>query len=70
MQVKPHFDESKFGLMKSPPDDNLWIALVIAGRNAIIRNTAMVTGPFLSKIRELEALGFNAALVSKFNATR
>ncbi|KAJ8724989.1 hypothetical protein PYW07_015947 [Mythimna separata] len=61
--VKDAFPTKEFGLLRKPPNDNHWIALVIAGRNAIINNTDNATGFFTSKIKQLEALGYHAALV-------
>ncbi|CAG4964786.1 unnamed protein product [Parnassius apollo] len=64
MPVGDKFDNKYFGLTRSPPDDNIWIALVIGGRNAFIRNTKIPSGQFKSKIRELNTLGFCAELIS------
>lgn len=63
--MKDKFQSIDFGLLRRPPDSNTWIALVIAGRNAIIYDTDIATGFFTSKIRELQSLGYHAALVSK-----
>lgn len=57
------FPPSDFGILRKPPDSNQWIVLVIAGRNALIYNTDTATGFFNSKVKELEMLGYNAALV-------
>lgn len=62
--VKDAFPAKDFGLLRRPPDNNVWIAFVIAGRNAIIHDTDTATGFFISKVRELEALGYHAVLVS------
>lgn len=64
--VKEAFSKTKFGLLCTPPDNDIWIALVIAGRNTLIRNLNSPTGHFESKVRELQALGFNAVVVSNF----
>nr|XP_021184647.2 FAST kinase domain-containing protein 5, mitochondrial [Helicoverpa armigera] len=61
--VKDKFPARDFGLLRRPPDGNTWIVLVIAGRNAIINGTDNATGFFTSKVRELEAMGYHAALV-------
>ncbi|CAH2063323.1 unnamed protein product, partial [Iphiclides podalirius] len=57
------FDNKHFGLIKTPPDDKIWIALIIAGRNVLIRNTQIPTGPFECKLKELRVLGYHAELV-------
>lgn len=59
------FSEQTFGLLYKPPDHNKWIGLVIAGRNAMLQNGSGATGHFASKVRELNALGFYAGVVSK-----
>lgn len=59
------FKYIKFGtLCPAPNDDKIWIALVIAGRNTMLYNSNKPSGHFLSKIRELNALGYRAAPVS------
>lgn len=57
------FPPKDFGILRKPPDSKQWIVLVIAGRNALIYNTDTATGLFNSKVKELEALGYNAILV-------
>lgn len=63
-QVKDAFSKTKFGLLCTPPDDNIWIVLIIAGRNTMIRNSNTATGHFGSKVKELQALGYKAVVVS------
>lgn len=63
IRVSDKFTTKEFGLLRRPPDNNVWIALVIAGRNAIIYDTDNATGFFTSKVKQLEALGYHAALV-------
>ncbi|XP_063635957.1 uncharacterized protein LOC134806578 [Cydia splendana] len=58
------FSTASFGILRKPPDNNRWTVIVIAGRNGEIKNTGSPTGPFLSKLRDLHALGYYAALVS------
>ncbi|CAG9791947.1 unnamed protein product [Diatraea saccharalis] len=69
VKVREHFYNTKFGLLRRPPDSNSWVALVIAGKNGVINNTDIPTGPFKSKLREIEALGFygNLIISSKYN---
>ncbi|KAJ8726965.1 hypothetical protein PYW08_015362 [Mythimna loreyi] len=72
--VKAAFSTKDFGLLRRPPNNNVWVALVIAGRNALIHETDNATGFFTSKVKQLEALGYHAALVpwskySKFKST-
>lgn len=57
------FDNKHFGLLKTPPDNNTWIVLIIGGRNALIHNSKTPSGIFNSKIKELNALGYCAELV-------
>ncbi|XP_026765134.3 uncharacterized protein LOC113523378 [Galleria mellonella] len=57
------FKQTKFGLLQKLPNDNEWIILVITGRNGIIHNNNTPSGHFLNKIKELNALGYNAGLV-------
>ncbi|CAK1578318.1 unnamed protein product [Parnassius mnemosyne] len=64
MPVGDKFDNKYFGLTRYPPDDHIWIVLVIGGRNSFIRNTKTPSGQFKSKIRELNTLGFCAELIS------
>ncbi|KAF9801854.1 hypothetical protein SFRURICE_009707 [Spodoptera frugiperda] len=61
--IKDVFKSSDFGLIRKRPDDNTWVVLVIAGRNALIHGTDNATGFFTSKVRELEALGYHGVLV-------
>lgn len=64
VEVQDMFPSVDFGLLRRPPDnDHNFTVLVIAGRNALIHGTDRATGPFFSKIRDLEALGYNATLV-------
>ncbi|CAH0717210.1 unnamed protein product, partial [Brenthis ino] len=63
LPVKEAFSKSQFGLLCSPPDENIWTVLIIAGRNTMIHNSASATGHFTSKVRELKTLGYNAELV-------
>ncbi|XP_038213729.1 FAST kinase domain-containing protein 5, mitochondrial [Zerene cesonia] len=64
LPVKSIFNNIKFGQLCPIPNDNIWIALIIAGRNAMLYNSEKPSGHFLSKIRELNALGYHAAIVS------
>ncbi|CAG4940646.1 unnamed protein product [Colias eurytheme] len=64
LPVKNIFNNVKFGHLCPAPDDNIWIALIIAGRNAMLYDSDKPSGHFLSKIRELNALGYHAAIVS------
>ncbi|XP_013175465.1 PREDICTED: uncharacterized protein LOC106123599 isoform X2 [Papilio xuthus] len=57
------FDNKHFGLLKTPPNNNCWIVLIIGGRNALIHNTKTPSGLFKSKINELKGLGYCAELV-------
>ncbi|XP_045533973.1 FAST kinase domain-containing protein 5, mitochondrial [Papilio machaon] len=57
------FDNKHFGLLRTPPNNNTWIVLIIGGRNALIHNTKIPSGLFKSKINELNALGYCAELV-------
>lgn len=61
------FSSETFGVLRKPPDSSHWIVLVIAGRNGLIKNSGLPTGPFLSKVRDLQALGFHAALVKNID---
>lgn len=61
--VKDAFSKTSFGLLRKPPDNNNWIVLVIAGRNAIIYGSDKPTGHFQIKIKELMALEYHAVLV-------
>ncbi|VVC98656.1 unnamed protein product [Leptidea sinapis] len=57
--------KSKFGFnWFAPNDNNIWIALIIAGRNAMIYNSDIPCGQFYMKARELNALGFCSTIVS------
>ncbi|XP_068627942.1 FAST kinase domain-containing protein 5, mitochondrial-like [Battus philenor] len=62
--VQSVFNKRCFGLLWTPPDDYKWIVLIIGGRNALIHNTNLPSGPFSSKINELKALGFYPGLVT------
>ncbi|XP_050342094.1 uncharacterized protein LOC126768184 [Nymphalis io] len=64
LPVDKVFTETKFGFIVEPPDNNIWICLIIAGKNTIIQNTNSPTGHFYTKMKELNALGYRAALVS------
>ncbi|XP_041973394.1 uncharacterized protein LOC121729071 [Aricia agestis] len=64
LPVEDIFPKTKFGMIRYPPDDNIWIVLIIAGRNAMIHNSGGPTGHFLTKQRELNKLGYCAAVVS------
>ncbi|XP_034825273.1 FAST kinase domain-containing protein 5, mitochondrial [Maniola hyperantus] len=61
--VDKAFSEAKFGLLTKPIDNNYWIALVIANRNAFL-NSGVPIGHYSSKVRELNTLGFYAAIVN------
>ncbi|CAB3224935.1 unnamed protein product [Arctia plantaginis] len=63
VDIKHAFPPKDFGLLRRPPNDHIWTVLVIAGRNALIYETDTPTGPLFSKIVDLEAIGYNAALV-------
>ncbi|XP_075972857.1 FAST kinase domain-containing protein 5, mitochondrial [Anticarsia gemmatalis] len=63
VDIESAFPTKDFGLLRRPPNDNVWTVLVIAGKNAIIHNTDTATGFFISKIKELKAIGYNATLV-------
>lgn len=63
MPVDKALSETKFGLLTEPKDNNLWIALVIANRNSFL-NSGVPTGHYTSKLRELNVLGYYAAIVS------
>lgn len=54
----------KFGPITFPLDNNIWIPLVVVGRNGIIGNTGGCTGPFVAKVQELRAMGYHPALVN------
>lgn len=69
MEVKKYFNSVPFGTLHKVPDDNIWIALIVAGKNAIIQNSDTPTGPFQTKVTELKTLGFHAALVCFFSVT-
>ncbi|XP_045525828.1 FAST kinase domain-containing protein 5, mitochondrial [Pieris brassicae] len=57
-------DVFKFGkLHPAPNDSNIWIVLVIAGRNVLLHNSDEPCGHLLSKIRELNAMGYKSAPV-------
>lgn len=64
MDVKKHFSSLQFGLLHKVPDDNIWIVLIVAGKNAMIQDLDIPTGPFQTKVIELKTLGFHPALVS------
>ncbi|CAK1551761.1 unnamed protein product [Leptosia nina] len=62
--VQDVFSNIKFGtLCSAPNDNNIWIALIVVGRNGMLYKDNKPSGHFLSKIRELNALGFKAAPV-------
>ncbi|RVE43951.1 hypothetical protein evm_011383 [Chilo suppressalis] len=69
VKVKELFHNTPFGLMQKPPDHNSWVVLIMAGKNAIIHNSNVPTGPTTTKVKEVKALGFSANLVfsSKYN---
>ncbi|XP_047545545.1 uncharacterized protein LOC125077613 [Vanessa atalanta] len=64
LQVDKAFSEKKFGFIMEPPNNNKWVCLIIAGKNTIIHNTNSPTGHFYTKMKELNALGYCAAIVS------
>lgn len=61
--VQEIFSKEIFGIIKKPPNNNIWIVLVIAGRNVMIYNSEAPTGPFIAKVRELKTLGYHPVLV-------
>ncbi|XP_049865600.1 FAST kinase domain-containing protein 5, mitochondrial [Pectinophora gossypiella] len=63
LPVNEKIRDKDFGLIRTPPDDNRWIVLVIAGRNTVIQGSGTPSGHVLSKIRELNALGFYSTVV-------
>lgn len=59
-----HFSNETFGLIRRPPDHNMWIVLIVVGKNAIVHGTNNPTGQFLSKERDLSQLGYLPNFVS------
>ncbi|XP_013185801.2 uncharacterized protein LOC106131292 [Amyelois transitella] len=64
VEIPENYRRNLFGLARRVPDHNHWIVLVIGGKNAFISGSDTPTGPFLTKIKELRALGYHAALVN------
>ncbi|XP_052738174.1 uncharacterized protein LOC112055967 isoform X2 [Bicyclus anynana] len=60
--VDKAFPDVNFGLLTRPPNSNIWVALVIANRNSFLKS-GQPTGHYSSKLRELNTLGFYAAIV-------
>ncbi|CAH2091926.1 unnamed protein product [Euphydryas editha] len=64
LQVDKAFSDKNFAFVTTPPDKNVWAALIIAGRNTLIQKLNTSTGHLNAKVRELNALGYHAAIVS------
>lgn len=64
LPVDKAFNNTNFAFVTKPPNDNIWVALIIAGRNTIVQKLNTPTGHLIAKVKELNALGYRAAIVS------